>query len=96
VSVEITEQAAQVLRRSLELGRVDPKSGGIRLRGARGLGGGMDVQVELAPAPERDDELVEVEGLRLFIDPAVSQTWPQAIVDVQEPHQTIVVRSAGR
>ncbi len=45
MGIEVTDEAIEVLRRSLDLGGVDPTTGGIRLRGATGLGGGFDVQV---------------------------------------------------
>jgi hypothetical protein len=35
MDIEITEEAVEVLRRSLELGNVDPSTGGVRLRTAR-------------------------------------------------------------
>ncbi|MDQ4095163.1 MAG: hypothetical protein M3174_03025 [Actinomycetota bacterium] len=94
VGIEVTQEAAEVLRRSLELGRVDPANGGIRLRGARGLGGGFDVQVELADGPREDESTIEIEGIRIFIDPSIPQAFPNAIVALEPQHDVIVVRPA--
>jgi Fe-S cluster assembly iron-binding protein IscA len=94
MSVVITDEAADVLRRSLELGGIDPATGGIRLRGARGLGGGMSVQVELASEPMADEELVDADGVRVFVGSEVAAAIPQAIVTVEPQHETIVVRPA--
>ena len=94
MGLQITEEAIEVLRRSLELGRVDPASGGIRLRGARGLGGGFDVQVELADGPGESETTIEQDGLRIFIDPAIAQAYPEAIVALEPQHDVVVVRPA--
>jgi Fe-S cluster assembly iron-binding protein IscA len=92
VAIQVTEEAIEVLRRSLELGNVDPKSGGVRLRGARGLGGGIDVQVELADGPLGDEAIVEREGVRIFVDPSVTEAFPEAVVAIEPQHETVVVR----
>ena len=94
MSLEITAEALDVLRRSLELGGVDAATGGIRLRGATGLGGGFDVQVELADAPLEDETSIEKDGLRLFVDPAISERFPHAIVALEPQHEVVVVRPA--
>jgi hypothetical protein len=95
MSVEITDEAIEVLRRSLELGGIDPATGGIRLRGAHGLGGGMSVQVELAAEPLSGEEIVVAAGgVRIFVGPEVKATIPRAIVALEPQHETLVVRAA--
>lgn len=92
MTVEITQDALDVLRRSLELGNV-PTSGGIRLRGARTLGGGFDVQVELASEPMEGDSIVTSDGLNIFIEPAIAEMFPEPLVALEPQHDRIVVRS---
>ncbi len=94
LSIEVTPEAAAVLKRSLELGHVDPANGGIRLRGARGLGGGFDIQVELADGPNEGEKQLEQDGLRLFIDPAITAAIPDAVVALEPQHEVVVVRPA--
>ena len=95
MSIEVTAEAMEVLRRSLELGGVDPTgAGGVRLRGSHGLGGGFDIQVELAEGPLEGEEVVDGDGVRLFVDPRVTESIPDAVVAVEPQHQTIVVRPA--
>lgn len=95
MSLEFTDEAVEVLRRSLQLGGVDrARGGGIRVRGAHGLGGGFDVQIELAEGPLEGESIVETKDLRLFIDPRVAEAYPQAVVAVEPQHQTLVVRPA--
>ncbi|MDQ4145250.1 MAG: hypothetical protein M3198_16220 [Actinomycetota bacterium] len=94
MGIEVTDEALEVLRRSLDLGGVDPSSGGIRLRGATGLGGGFDVQVELAEGPLEDESTIEKGGVRIFIDPSISQAFPEAIVALEPQHDVVVVRPA--
>ena len=87
MSIEVTREAAEVLRRSLELGGVDPSGdGGVRLRGSRGLGGGFDIQVELAEGPLEEETVI--------VDPRVTEAIPDAVIAVEPQHQTIVVRPA--
>ena len=94
MGLEITEEAVGVLRRSLELGGVDRTTGGIRLRGATGLGGGFDVQVELADGPLEGETSVEKDGVRLFVDRTISERFPDAIVALEPQHEVVVVRPA--
>jgi Fe-S cluster assembly iron-binding protein IscA len=94
MSIEVTDEAVEVLRRSLELGRVDVASGGVRLRGARGLGGGVDVQVELADAPLDGEQVIVAGGVRIFVDPEVTRAIPNAVVTVEPQHEVVVVRPA--
>lgn len=94
MGMEITEEAVEVLARSLMLGGVDRASGGARLRGAHGLGGGFEVQVELADGPLEGEQVVERDGVRVFVDPSVLAAFPEAIVAVEPQHETIVVRPA--
>lgn len=94
MAIEVTPEALEVLERSLELSGVDRSAGGIRLRGARGLGGGFDIQVEMAGGPLEGEQTAECSGLRLFIDPAISEAIPNAVVALEPQHDTIVVLPA--
>ena len=93
MAIEITDEAVEVLRRSLALGRVG-EAGGVRLRGAHGLGGGVDIQVELAEGPLEGEAVIEKEGVRVFVDPDVTAAIPNAVVALEPQHELIVVRPA--
>ena len=95
MDLEVTPEAAEVLKRSLDLARLDPASAGIRLRGAKALGGGFDVQVELAETALGDERTVEAAGLRLFVDPQVEAEFPNPLVTLEPQHEVVVVRSRG-
>ncbi|MGH2820329.1 MAG: hypothetical protein ACRDJ5_06730 [Actinomycetota bacterium] len=96
MGIEVTDEAVEVLRRSLEMGGVNrEEGGGIRLRGARGLGGGVDIQVELADGPLQEEAVVEASGVRIFVSPEVTSAIPDAVVAVEPQHETIVVRPAS-
>jgi Fe-S cluster assembly iron-binding protein IscA len=84
----------EVLRHSLELAGRQNAPGGFRVRPARGLGGGLDVQVELAEAPADGDAVVDAAGVSLFVDPAVLEAMPDAVVAVEPQHDRVVVRPA--
>jgi Fe-S cluster assembly iron-binding protein IscA len=90
-TIEVTEEAIDVLRRSLELGGIN-RPGGVRLRAAKALGGGIDVQVELAEGPLEDETTVEVKGVRIFVDPEVFRSVRHPVVTVEPQHDVVVVR----
>ncbi len=94
MGIEVTGEATEVLRRSLELGGVDRSRGGVRLRGSHGLGGGFDVQVELADGPLEGEEVIERDGVRIFVDPEISRAIPSAVVALEPQHEIVVVRPA--
>jgi hypothetical protein len=93
MSIRVTDEALEVLQRSLELGRVDVTTGGVRLRGGRELGGGMKIHVELAEGPSEGEEIVAAGGIRIFVDAALAGAMPDAVVALEPEHETIVVRA---
>lgn len=89
--IEVTDEALDVLRRSLRLPGGE-RAAAIRLRAARGLGGGVDVQVELADAPLTDEEVIEAGGVTIYVDPEVTRAIPDAVVALEPQHEVVVVR----
>lgn len=93
MGLRIKPEAAAVLRRSLEMAGLDPSSeAGVRLRGAKALGGGSNVQVELAAGPSDREMYVEAYGINVYVDASVSELYPEAVVALEPQHETIVVR----
>lgn len=95
MGIDVTDDAVAILRRSLELGGSDTRAAGFRLRSARALGGGVDVQVELADGPLEGETVVEAKGITLFVDPDVQRAIPDAILTAEPQHDIVVVRAAG-
>jgi Fe-S cluster assembly iron-binding protein IscA len=95
MAVEVTPEAVEVLRRSLQLANIPADSGGgVRLRSVRGLGGGTRIEIELAEALGDGETLIENDGVRIFVDPSVTALFPDAIVAVEPQHEKIVVLPA--
>lgn len=92
MAIEVTDEAVAVLKRSLALTEIDLETGGVRLRGQRSLIGGFDVNVEFAEAPSDGEEIMETGGIRIFVDPSVTEAFADGIVTVEEPHDHVVVR----
>ena len=90
--IEVTPEAVDVLKRSLALA---PHAAGVRLRAATGLGGGVAVQIELAEGPLEGETEVESGGVRIFIDPALTDAVPDPVVTVEPQHERVVVRPSG-
>lgn len=85
MSIEITPRAVEILRRGLEVARLDPSAFGVRLRStARGM------QTEFAEAPEPGDEVVETGGIRIFVARDLAGRGPR--IDASDEHDQIIVR----
>lgn len=93
MSIEVTPEAAEVLRRSLQMADMtSAPAAGVRLRATKALGGGTDVQVELADGQSEGETLVEQEGLKVYVDRSVTDLYPDAVVALEPQHETVVVR----
>ena len=92
MEIEVTPEAVEVLRRSFELTGIDPASGGVRLMPARGLGGGVSVQIEFAAEPAPGEEVVDASGVRLFVTDELEAAVPNPVVAVEPQHDRVVVR----
>jgi Fe-S cluster assembly iron-binding protein IscA len=94
VGLQVTPEAIEILKSSLALAKHDPTSIGVRLRGARALGGGFQVQVEFAEQPEEGDTVVVADGIRIFVGSEVLETYPEALITVEPMHDIVTVRPA--
>lgn len=93
-SIQVTDEAATVLRRSMELAGMDAATGGVRLRPAKSLGGGVNVMLEFADEPGTDEKVQEERGIRLFVHPDLHRVIADPIVVLEPQHERVVVRSA--
>ena len=83
--IEVTDWAQDILTRSQEAARrFNPDA---RIRLAR-VGGG--VEAVLAERPEPSDREVEVGTMTLYVEEGL-----QGLLDVEEPHDRLVLRPAG-
>lgn len=83
--IEVTDWARDILTRAQEAARrFNPQA---RIRLARTDGG---VQAVLAARPEPGDREVEVGDMKLLVEEGLD-----GLVDVEEPHDRLVLRPAG-
>ena len=83
--IEVTDWATDILTRAQEAARrFNPEA---RIRLARIDGG---VQAVLTDAPEPGDREIEVGGMTLYVEDGLD-----GLVDVEEPHDRLVLRPAG-
>lgn len=85
--MRLTPEAVEVIRRSFEIGGMDPSTVGVRLRRAGGV-----VRPRFAEQPEPDDVVVDIEGVRVFVDPTVAGEYPDVEIAVSDEHDELVVR----
>jgi Fe-S cluster assembly iron-binding protein IscA len=88
VGVEITARALEVLRRALELGRMNPAQVAIRVTVSSDRGG--EARTTFADELEPDETTVELSGIRLYVPTALAERG--ATIDVSDEHDKIVVR----
>jgi hypothetical protein len=91
MKIDVTAEAAGVLRRSLELAAAG-RPAGIRLRAANRLRADAEIGVELADVPVDDERVVTSAGITFFVEPAVESALPDALVTLEPPHDHVVVR----
>lgn len=93
MDIEVTAEAIEVLKRSLDLAGLDSAGGGIRLRRAHGLGGGTEIQIELADAPLEGEVTIDADGIALYVAPEVVAAVPNPVLTVEPQHERVVLRS---
>jgi iron-sulfur cluster assembly protein len=78
----ITQDAAEVIAQALA---EEPGSSGFRIaeRNYSLNGSGPAIQMELAPEPEDDDQVIEDQGVRLFVEPRAAATLDGKVLDAQ-------------
>lgn len=84
--IRVTPEAVAVIKRSLELASADPSEVGVRLRRAGG-----QVRPRFADDPHPDDEVIEVEGVRIFVERALATEDVE--IAVSPEHDTLIVRA---
>jgi iron-sulfur cluster assembly protein len=78
----ITQDAAEAIMQALAK---EPDSSGFRIaeRTYSLNGSGPAIQMELASAPEDEDEVIEDQGVRLFVDPRAAKTLDGKVLDAE-------------
>jgi iron-sulfur cluster assembly protein len=78
----ITQDAAEAIARVLT---EEPESSGFRIAETTQSmnGSGPALHMELAPAPEADDEVIEDRGVRLFVERRAAQTIDGKVLDAE-------------
>jgi iron-sulfur cluster assembly protein len=76
----LTTDAAEVIRDLMESG-----AGGLRIStGPHSMNGhGPALHVEVAAAPEVEDEVVDVDGAQVFVDPAAAPALEDKVLDAE-------------
>jgi Fe-S cluster assembly iron-binding protein IscA len=74
--LSVTQNAATAIRSLLDRQEM-PEGCGLRLTGDSGSG----LELFAASAPERDDTVVENDGARVFLDPAVVPALEDKVLD---------------
>lgn len=78
----ITQDAAEAIAQALA---EEPDTSGFRIAEKTYSlnGSGPAIQMELASAPEDEDEVIEDQGVRLFVDPRAAKTLDGKVLDAE-------------
>jgi iron-sulfur cluster assembly protein len=78
----ITQDAAEAITQALA---EEPDNSGFRIaeRAYSLNGSGPAIQMELASAPEEEDQVIEDHGVRLFVEPRAAQTLEGKVLDAE-------------
>ena len=79
-----------MIRNSLELAGADPAQMGVRLR----IAGGQ-VRPRFVAEPEPDDEVVDAEGIRVFVARSIVEQHGDVEIGVTPEHGQLVVTPLG-
>jgi Fe-S cluster assembly iron-binding protein IscA len=90
VPIVVSARAAEVFRRALEAGRMDPARVGIRVSLARGMRG-EEVRTGFAEEPESGDEIIQAGEVRVFVPAEIASE--EAVLDVADEHDRIILRA---
>ncbi len=90
MTVRITPEALEVIRRSLSIAGAQSSEMGVRLR----LAGGA-VRPRFAADPEPTDVVVEQDGVRVFVAESILSDGDDVEIGVTAEHETLVVRPLG-
>ena len=93
MDLEVTPEAIEILKRSLNLAGLDPATHGIRLRTAKGLGGGLQTQMEFAEAAGPGEETIETDEVKLFIAPEDIESIPNPVLVMEPQHERVSLTS---
>jgi iron-sulfur cluster assembly protein len=77
----LTDQAKKVIKGIVE--EVGPE-GGLRISAAGEGNGDTALDFDVAPAPGPNDEIVEEDGAKVFLDEAAAQVLADKTLDVHE------------
>ena len=76
----LTDRAVQAVKAIVSASDVTADTGGLRMV-AEPAGPQANLQLSLAALPAEDDEVIEEQGARLFLDPEASQLLDGKVLD---------------
>jgi iron-sulfur cluster assembly protein len=92
----ITQDAVEAITQALA---EEPDSFGFRIaeRTYSLNGSGPAIQMELASEPEAEDEVIEDQGVRLFVEPRAAKTLEGKVLDAEVDGEEVrfALRDAG-
>ena len=78
----LTENAVEAVQEILSSSEEAPELGGLRLA-AEPAGTQMNLQLSVVALPAEDDEVIEEQGARLFLDPEAASLLDDKVLDAR-------------
>lgn len=88
----VTDRAADIIKQAVEAGDL-PRGAGIRIAPQQpGTQEGTGLAAKLADGPLGEDDVVEVAGARVFLDPVAANELDDMVLDAEvQPNGTITL-----
>ncbi|MGH2996891.1 MAG: HesB/IscA family protein [Gaiellaceae bacterium] len=85
----LTEDAIQAVRGLVSSSPTVPDDAGLRIVGQREGEAEIGLQLELAEAPAEDDQVIEEEGARVFLEPEAAAFLEDKVLDATVAEDSI-------
>jgi iron-sulfur cluster assembly protein len=83
-AIEVTPKALAEVHAALRRDGISPQHGGMRLRVEGGGCAGLTCRARVESAPQERDRILQVDGVRLFLDPRSFIFLLESTLDYQE------------
>lgn len=81
--LEITQRAADAIN------QIAPGESGLRVFISGGAPDIQSLQVEIAAAPQPEDQVVETEGAQVFLEPQAAETLDDKVLDAMQDERGV-------
>ena len=91
----LTDSAVQAVRNIVSSSEQDPETGGLRVVAER-AGTQANFQLRVVSLPAEDDEVIEEQGARVFLEPEAASLLDDMVLDASVEHNQVAFTIADQ